>query len=122
METMSRSHLRLIARATRERWNIPKETMEQLPQAMMAIVNHSDCERSQVSAARVMVEIVKQNQELDEIDSMPAEIIEVTAENLEQRRSELLRCLEEADTDGDDSRADGSGVAFDAGTQAEEES
>jgi hypothetical protein len=107
--TMSRSDLRMLARATRERWNIPASVMEEIPNAMMAIVNHSDCERSKVSAAKVVIEIVKHNQEMDDLDNHPPEIIEITAENLEQHRAELLRCLEEADTDGNDSGADGGG-------------
>ncbi len=60
-EPVSRSESRLIGRAVREGWNIPPGVMEEIPAIMARELVHATPMRDRERAARILLELNKQN-------------------------------------------------------------
>ena len=90
----TRSDLRLLEQAIRNRWEIPESIYAAVP-ATLANILLKGTNREKLAAAKVFAEIVKQNNEPDTKIGLVAhkhthEVITASAEDIERKRQELI--------------------------------
>ena len=96
-----RSELRDLETAIRNRWTIPTEILTAVPQRMLEFVEHGS-KREAVSAAKVLVSLIKHNAALEPSPSLHLHQHQVAAEdkkpdepfNLERARQKNFERIE----------------------------
>lgn len=102
-----RRDLRTIGAAIRKQWLIPESLFTELGERLEKIITYGE-PREQIQAARVLIAMHESNERKQPKIVEHAHthsIIPVTAENLEQSRSEILRRIAEARGTADDTGA-----------------